>query len=77
MFTYMTEELPQLVSTYFPVSKDNMSITGFSMGGHGAIMGGFKTDKYRSVSAFAPISHPTQNETFGTVAYQKYFKKWE
>lgn len=58
MFKYINEELPELVSTYFPVSKNNKSITGFSMGGHGALISGLKTGKFRSVSAFAPISNP-------------------
>ena len=41
------------------MSKDNISISGFSMGGHGALISSFKTGKYKSVSAFAPISNPT------------------
>lgn len=37
------------------------SICGHSMGGHGAlIMYLRETGQYKSVSAFAPISHPTQ-----------------
>ena len=59
MFTYITEQLPRVVSTYFPVSSDNISITGFSMGGHGALISSLKTGKYKSVSAFAPICNPT------------------
>ena len=30
------------------------------MGGHGSLMTALKTGKYRSVSAFAPISNPSQ-----------------
>jgi S-formylglutathione hydrolase len=36
-----------------------MSITGFSMGGHGALISSLKTGKYKSISAFAPICNPT------------------
>ena len=70
MFTYITEELPRVVSTFFPVSKDNMSITGFSMGGHGAIVCALKTGKYKSASGFAPICNPTASERWGQKAYK-------
>ena len=65
------------MSTYFPVSRDNMSVTGFSMGGHGALMLGFKTDSYRSVSAIAPISHPAANEKYCKNCFSQYFNNWE
>jgi S-formylglutathione hydrolase len=61
MFTYITKELPDIVSQYFPVSRTNISITGFSMGGHGALICALKTGQYRSVSAFAPMSNPTKS----------------
>jgi S-formylglutathione hydrolase len=77
MFTYITEELPHVVSTYFPVRKDNMSITGFSMGGHGALVSAFKTGKYRSVSAFSPISNPSKHEEWAIMAYKEYFADWQ
>ena len=70
MFTYLTEELPNLVSTFFPVSRDNISITGSSMGGHGALIAALKTGKYKSVSAFAPISNPTASERWAQKAYK-------
>jgi len=60
MFDYITRELPELVAKLFPVSGDRISITGHSMGGHGALVSHFKNPgKYRSVSAFAPICNPT------------------
>ena len=37
MYSYVTRELPQLVNSLFPVDGSRMSITGHSMGGHGAI----------------------------------------
>jgi S-formylglutathione hydrolase len=77
MFTYITQELPKVVSQYFPVSLENKSITGFSMGGHGALVAALRTGSYRSVSAFAPISNPTANERWGQKAYKEYFKNWE
>ena len=76
MFTYLTEELPNIVSTYFPVSRDNISITGTSMGGHGALIAGLKTGKYKSVSAIAPISNPTASERWARKAYRQFFVDW-
>lgn len=70
MWTYVTEELPEIVSSYFPVRKDNASITGFSMGGHGALIAALKTGKYRSVSAFAPMGNPCQSENWGQKAFK-------
>ena len=40
------------------------------MGGHGALIAGFKTDKYRSVSAFSPISNPTASEDWCRIGYK-------
>lgn len=59
MYDYVTSELPALIESKFPVIKDKRSITGHSMGGHGALICALKNPgKYASVSAFAPISHP-------------------
>ncbi len=59
MYEYITEELPALVAEHFPVDKQRASIFGHSMGGHGALTIALKnTDRYHSVSAFAPISSP-------------------
>ncbi|MGR5058655.1 S-formylglutathione hydrolase [Vibrio rotiferianus] len=60
MYDYITKELPALIESNFPVS-DVKSISGHSMGGHGAITIGLKnSDQYRSISAFSPISNPMQ-----------------
>lgn len=60
MYDYVTKELPELVETHFSVSASK-SISGHSMGGHGALICALKNpDAYASVSAFAPICHPTQ-----------------
>jgi len=61
MYDYVSKELPDLVSSLFPVDGSKMSITGHSMGGHGALVCHLKNPgKYASVSAFAPICNPTQ-----------------
>jgi|JI6StandDraft_1071083.scaffolds.fasta_scaffold01409_22 S-formylglutathione hydrolase len=63
MFTYINEELPRVAAEHFPVSLRNKSITGYSMGGHGAIVSQIRTNNsYKSVSAFSPISNPSQSE---------------
>lgn len=77
MFTYITKELPELVSTYFPVDKEIRSITGFSMGGHGALIAGLKTGLYRSVSAFAPMSNPSKCYNWGIKGFNFFFNKPE
>jgi len=61
MWTYVTEELPSLVAAEFPVDIDRQSITGHSMGGHGALTIALNhPERFRSVSAFAPIVAPSQ-----------------
>ncbi|WP_106477432.1 S-formylglutathione hydrolase [Phytohalomonas tamaricis] len=58
MYDYVTEELPALVKANFPVSEQE-SISGHSMGGHGALICALKQPgRYASVSAFAPIANP-------------------
>lgn len=60
MYDYVTKELPALVEENFPVIPGVCSVTGHSMGGHGALICALKNpDQYRSVSAFAPICHST------------------
>ena len=61
MWSYVTEELPALVASEFPVDMDRQGITGHSMGGHGALTISLRhPDRFRSVSAFAPIVAPGQ-----------------
>jgi S-formylglutathione hydrolase len=61
MWTYVTEELPALVAAKFPVDESRQGITGHSMGGHGALTVALNhPDRFRSVSAFAPIVAPSQ-----------------
>jgi S-formylglutathione hydrolase len=61
MWSYVTEELPDLVACEFPVDMDRQAITGHSMGGHGALTVALNhPGRFRSVSAFAPIVAPSQ-----------------
>jgi len=60
MYDYVTRELPELVEAELPIVPGVKSITGHSMGGHGALICGLReSGAYRSVSAFSPICHPT------------------
>jgi S-formylglutathione hydrolase len=61
MWSYVTDELPQLIATEFPIDMARQAITGHSMGGHGALTVALNyPDRFRSVSAFAPIVAPGQ-----------------
>jgi S-formylglutathione hydrolase len=61
MWSYITDELPQLIAGEFPVDMARQAITGHSMGGHGALTVALNDpDRFRSVSAFAPIVAPGQ-----------------
>ncbi|MEM1383493.1 MAG: S-formylglutathione hydrolase [Pseudomonadota bacterium] len=63
MYDYVVEELQAAVTGAFPVDPDRQGITGHSMGGHGALILGLKNPGlYRSVSAFAPIAHPSASD---------------
>jgi S-formylglutathione hydrolase len=61
MWTYVTEELPGLIAARFPANWARQGITGHSMGGHGALTVALRhPERFRSVSAFAPIVAPGQ-----------------
>jgi S-formylglutathione hydrolase len=61
MWSYVTEELPALIAAHFPADMDRQSIMGHSMGGHGALTIGLTLpERFRAVSAFAPIVAPSQ-----------------
>jgi S-(hydroxymethyl)glutathione dehydrogenase / alcohol dehydrogenase len=73
METYIRKELPALLETAFSLSPALKSISGHSMGGHGALTLAFKdASAWRSVSAFAPIGHPTV-VPWGKSAFTTYF----
>jgi len=59
MHDYVVRELPELLEAALPLSGVR-SIAGHSMGGHGAMVIALRhPGRYRSVSAFAPICHPS------------------
>ncbi|MEZ5770806.1 S-formylglutathione hydrolase [Defluviimonas denitrificans] len=63
MWDYVAEELPRIVTANFAVDEARQGITGHSMGGHGALTMAMRLPgRFRSVSAFAPIAHPTQSD---------------
>jgi len=80
MWSYITEELPALMAAEFPVDMTRQSIMGHSMGGHGALTIGLRfSERYRAISAFAPIVAPSQ-VPWGERALEGYLgddrKKW-
>lgn len=59
MRSYIEQELPTLIAAEFPAEMARQGITGHSMGGHGALTMGLRNpDRFKSVSAFAPIVSP-------------------
>ena len=61
MWSYVTEELPALIAAEFPADMARQSIMGHSMGGHGALTIGLSfPERFKAVSAFAPIVAPGQ-----------------
>lgn len=81
MYDYIVKELPQLIEDNFPVIKGLKSISGHSMGGHGALICALKNpDSYRSVSAFSPICNPSIN-SWGVDCFSTYLgnnqQDWE
>lgn len=75
METYIAKELPALVEAEWGVGLHGMrSLAGHSMGGHGALTLGLKAPAgtWASVSALAPICHPTKCP-WGEKAFKNYF----
>ncbi|MFK8019303.1 MAG: S-formylglutathione hydrolase [Pseudomonadales bacterium] len=61
MYDYVVQELPSLLNSSLPLDTTRTSISGHSMGGHGALTIALKNPKkYQSVSAFSPICAPMQ-----------------
>ncbi|MGY9047390.1 MAG: S-formylglutathione hydrolase [Rhodobacterales bacterium] len=62
MYDYIVSELRSVVVDNLPV-QDRHGITGHSMGGHGALTIALRNSElFDSLSAFAPIAHPTQSD---------------
>jgi len=74
MYSYVTKELPETVFAEFKqLDSSRVSITGHSMGGHGALSLFLKNPgMYKSVSAFAPIANPLK-APWGEKAFKGYF----
>jgi S-formylglutathione hydrolase len=63
MWSYIADELPTLLAEHFPLDMERQAISGHSMGGHGALTLAMSLPgRFRSVSAFAPIAHPTASD---------------
>jgi len=62
MRSYVEDELPALIAAEFPMADmARQGIFGHSMGGHGALTIALRNpERFRSVSAFAPIVAPSQ-----------------
>lgn len=72
MESYVAEELYDLVIQQFAVQAERIGILGHSMGGHGALTLALKhPEKFKSVSAFAPICAPSQCP-WGEKAFSNY-----
>lgn len=72
MFAYVTEELPALIDAHFPADPARWGVTGHSMGGHGALVSALRRpDRFKSCSAFAPISAP-MDCPWGQKAFSNY-----
>ena len=71
MQSYIVDELYDLLRSEFPI--DTIGITGHSMGGHGALLLGFKfPGKFVSVSALSPVCAASES-AWGQAAYTEYF----
>ena len=80
MYDYVVKELPELIESLFPIN-DRRSISGHSMGGHGALTIALKNpQQYLSVSAFSPICNPIAC-AWGQKAFSNYLgenrSSWE
>jgi S-formylglutathione hydrolase len=78
MDSYITKELVSLLKHEF--SPSSFSISGHSMGGHGALVLGLRNPElFQSISAFSPIVHPSAC-SWGQKALQGYLgeerSKW-
>ena len=61
MYDYVTKELPAIADSFSTIDAELCSISGHSMGGHGARVVALRSpDSYASVSAFSPIVAPGQ-----------------
>ena len=60
MHSYVVDELPAQLGAELPLDHQRLGLSGHSMGGHGALVLGLRhPERYCSVSAVAPIAHPS------------------
>lgn len=72
MYSYITQELPEVISANFNADMDRQSIMGHSMGGHGALTIALKNpDRFKACSAFAPIVEPSTAD-WSSTAFSRY-----
>lgn len=72
MYSYVADELPTLIGEQLPLRPGALGISGHSMGGHGALVLALRRpDRFRSVSALAPICQPSA-VPWGTRAFTAY-----
>ena len=72
MYDYVTQELRAAAERELPVDASRTGIFGHSMGGHGSLTLHLKNpDIYKTCSAFAPISAPSQTP-WGRKAFSNY-----
>ena len=77
MYSYIVDELVEIIKDHFPVDANRLGISGHSMGGHGALTIAIKNpDIFKSVSAFSPICNP-RKIPWGEKAFTKYLGKDE
>ena len=72
MWSYVAEELPRIIDAAFPIDPERQAVTGHSMGGHGALTLALRhPGRFASLSAFAPIAHPTASD-WGRKQFEAY-----
>ena len=75
MYSYILNELTDLVAENFSVDMTRQGIFGHSMGGHGAlVMAMRQPGRFKSCSAFAPIVQPMTAD-WSSSAFAKYLGK--
>lgn len=72
MYSYVTDELQSVMLASLPMEPLQQGIFGHSMGGHGALVLHLRNpERYRSISAFAPIVTPMR-VPWGEKAFSRY-----
>ncbi|MBI1362071.1 MAG: S-formylglutathione hydrolase [Alphaproteobacteria bacterium] len=80
MESYVVDDLLTTIGDNFPADLKRVGVSGHSMGGHGALTLALRhPDRFRSVSALAPIASPTRCP-WGVKAFNAYLgadrSKW-